>query len=307
MEVRERNSQQSATDLNTPLRTFLTGRYSSASRGDKQTDPVDSNHREMAQPLFQLIWRVYYVAIRTRQYFLSSFGIDLANAIPAIVSLISLYFTLLSLYRTTRFTLRFIYLFSKWAILFWVVASSIGFAMSGGKVFGLAPVLEVAIARGLERFGWDNVPDVAVDRDGIRVNGIKAELPLDYHQYGNTWQKFKSKTNKKTKHKSRSIFDRFDASTSDILGFTSSKSKEQKRGSSSKSERRRTSQSGAGGSASIAQRVLGNALDLDVGELWQSVEAIQEEVKQTFGAVVEALGNPSEDEINARDGQEPWW
>ncbi|KAG8936309.1 hypothetical protein FRC02_003246 [Tulasnella sp. 418] len=200
--------------------------------------------------------------------------------IPIIVSLISVYFTVVSLWRTARMVIWLIFTIVKWTIMIWCLGSLFGLYLSGGKVFGWAPVVQTAISHSLQYLGWDRTA-VDVGHDGLRVNGVPL-TPEDLH--GEGWNRFK----KRSKRKPGSIFSPFD--------------------STKKRSNKDKARSVPPDAASIAQRIIGNALDFDPAEVWQSVEAIRGEVQETFNSIRESMEVPEGAEvIDDRSWWAAWW
>lgn len=169
-------------------------------------------------------------------------------------------------------------------MILYVVGGAVGWFLSGGKGFTFKPVLELAFAFALQLLGWGGLPDVQVQPGGaVRVNGVTLELPPDYHQYGDAWKRFKSKSQKKSKSSSRSVFDWFDDSKDS-----------KKKG--------RSSTGNVSGAAAVAQGILGE----DGAAIVQSVEAIQKGVSDSFEAVKKAwLGGADNNDVRGERGG--WW
>ncbi|KAG8943044.1 hypothetical protein FRC04_003255 [Tulasnella sp. 424] len=213
------------------------------------------------------------------------YDLDTSTLASTLVSLIAIYFTVVTIYRTTTYAIRTVFWLAKWAMILYVVGGMVGWFLSGGKGFTFKPVFELAFAYALQLFGWGGLPDVQVQPGGaVRVNGVTLELPPDYHQYGDAWKRFKSKSQKKSKSSSRSVFDRFDDSKAS-----------KKKG--------RTSTGNVSGAAAVAQGILGE----DGAAIVQSVEAIQKGVSDSFEAVKKAwLGGAENNDVRGERGGS-WW
>lgn len=212
------------------------------------------------------------------------YDIDTTTLASSIISLIAIYFTIITLYRTAAYAIRTVFWLAKWAMILYVLGGTVGWFLSGGKGFTFQPVFELAFSYALKLLGWGGMPDVQVQPNGaVRVNGVTLELPPDYHQYGDAWKRFKTKSQKGSKSSSRSAFDRFDGSKGS-----------KKKGSSS---------GNVSGAAAIAQEFLGD----DGAAIVQSVEAIQKGVSDSFEAVKKAwLGGAENDVRGERAGWWPW-
>ncbi|KAG8987977.1 hypothetical protein FRB95_012533 [Tulasnella sp. JGI-2019a] len=191
----------------------------------------------------------------------AGYEIDATTIISTVVSIIALYFALLSLYRTIRYAIRTAIFIIKWILIIVIIAGSVGFVMSGGRAFTLLPVVNALFAYGLKMLGWGSLPQVEVGPAGLRVNGVKMELPEDFHQYGNAWKKFK-RSSKRT-NKVRSAFDSTNPKKSNQDPITDA--------------------------AAIAQRLLVGNLG-GMADAWQSVEVIQKGVADSFDALRSSLG-----------------
>ncbi|KIO23049.1 hypothetical protein M407DRAFT_113871 [Tulasnella calospora MUT 4182] len=212
------------------------------------------------------------------------YDIDTSTLASSILSLIAIYFTIITIYRTATYAIRTVFWLAKWALILYVVGGAVGWFLSGGKGFTFKPVLELAFAYALNLLGWGGLPDVQVQPGGgVRVNGVTLELPPDYHQYGDAWKRFKTKSQKRSKASSRSVFDRFDDSKG--------------------SKKKGRSSGNVSGAAAVAQGILGD----DGAAIVQSVEAIQKGVSDSFEAVKKAwLGGAENDVRGERAGWWPW-
>ncbi|KAG8904952.1 hypothetical protein FRC01_008532 [Tulasnella sp. 417] len=208
------------------------------------------------------------------------YDIDTSTLASGIISLIAIYFTVITLYRTAAYAIRTVFWLAKWAMILYVLAGTLGWFLSGGKGFTFKPVFELAFGYALHLLGWKGLPDVQVQPGGgVRVNGVTLELPPDYHQYGDAWKRFKSKSQQRSKTSSR----RFDDSKG--------------------SKKKGPASGNANGAAAIVQEILGE----DGAAIVQSVEAIQKGVSDSFEAVKKAwLGGAENDVRGERGGWWPW-
>lgn len=231
------------------------------------------------------------------------YELDTTTIASTLVSLIAIYFTIITIYRTTTYAIKTLFWLAKWALIFWVVAGTVGFFMAGGqRGFTVQPVVEALFALSLRMLGWGSLPDVRATPDGLTVNGIPLELPEDYHQYGAAWNKFKSRSaSKKKSGNSRSIFDAFDSKKSASSSSSSSKKKGKDKAQSNKSDTP---------AAAIARGILGDKFDYDAAaEAMQSVEAIQKGVADSFEALRKAVlgGQPESPPPERNTGWASWW
>ncbi|KAG9018079.1 hypothetical protein FRB90_012375 [Tulasnella sp. 427] len=210
------------------------------------------------------------------------YDIDTTTLASTLVSLIAIYFTIVTIYRTTTYAIRTLFWLAKWLMILYIVGGTVGWFLSGGKGFTFKPVFELLFSYALQLLGWKGLPDVQVQPGGgVLVNGVMLDLPPDYHQYGKAWNKFKSKSQKKS---SRSIFDR----------FTNDAQNSKKKG--------RSSRAPASGAAGIAQGILGD----DAAAIVQNVEAIQKGVSDSFEAVKKAWLGGAQNDVPEERGWWPW-
>jgi len=237
-------------------------------------------HLLFAMSLLDTLRQAAQIVLNLIQYAALQVGyeLDTTTIASTIVSLIALYFTLVTIYRTATYAIRTAFWVAKWCLILYVIGGCAGFVMSGGqKGFTLVPVFELLFAYALKLVGWGGLPQVALQPDGIRVNGIPVELPNDYHQYGDAFRKFKSRSAKPKPRKG--IFDR----------FNSKKTKQPDNAA-----------------AAFAQRILGDTFDFDAVDAMQSVEAIQKGVADSLEAVKKALSGETP-EPEKTGGWANWW
>ena len=132
---------------------------------------------------------------------------DTTSIASLIVSLCLIYFSLLMFYRTVSYAVRTTIFIVKWGVILYVLGCVAGFILSSGKAgFSWAPVFQLLWASTLKLVGLGldgHIPSIATDNAGrVLVNGVRVDVPGDYHQYGKAWNKFK-KGAVKSKSKSR--------------------------------------------------------------------------------------------------------
>lgn len=192
----------------------------------------------------------------------AGYEIDTTTILSTLATLIALYFAALSLYRTIAYAIRTAIFIVKWGVILVVLTGAAGYVMTGGQGgFTLFPVFNALFAWGLKLLGWGALPQVDVGPAGVRVNGVPMELPRDYHQYGDAWNKFKRSSKKA-------------AGSSWTAPFATKKG---------------SKKNPATDPLAIAQRLLGGDLG-GVADAWQSVEAIQRGVQEGFDALKTTLG-----------------
>ncbi|KAG8858005.1 hypothetical protein FRB96_005496 [Tulasnella sp. 330] len=207
----------------------------------------------------------------------AGYEIDTTTILSTVATVIALYFALLSLYRTITYAIRTAIFIIKWGVILVVIAGTAGFFMSGGQGgFTLLPVFNALFAQALKLLVWGAMPQVDLGPEGLRVNGVKMELPQEYHQYGEAWNKFKRSSKKAT------------AGSGWTAPFTDSATNKKSR---SKSKAKKNLPTDA---AAIAQRLLSGDLS-GVAGAWQSVEAIQKGVSESFDALKTTLGLKEEE------------